>query len=111
MDTEASRYLEKQISPQREICIQLRELILRNFPDLLETGMEEGLWYKGVFYITAFRDHVNLGVGIGGMTADEIKHFEGKGKSMRHLKFYTVDDVHNEKLLEIMHLVYRNARS
>lgn len=37
--------------------------------------MSEGLWYDGKFYITSFKDHVNLGVGISGLTDEEINFF------------------------------------
>ena len=109
MDKKVANYIEKQKSPQKEICIKLRKLILTNFPKIEETGMSEGLWYEGKFYITVFKDHVNLGVGVSGLSEKELIYFEGKGKSMRHIKFYSAEDVNKEKLLKLMQTVYRKA--
>jgi hypothetical protein len=67
--------------------------------------MEEGLWYEGKFYIATFKNHVNLGVCINGLSEEEIRNFEGKGKSMRHLKFFSIDDVNENKVLPLMALV------
>ncbi len=109
MDKKITLYLQKIKDPQKEICIKLREIILRNFPKLKETVMSEGLWYEGKFYLTAFKDHVNLGVGVGGLNHEELKHFEGKGKSMRHLKFYSIKDINEEYLIKLMRIVYERT--
>jgi hypothetical protein len=84
-------------------------MILINFPEIKETVMSEGLWYEGKFYLTTFKDHVNLGVGVSGLTKEELKHFEGKGKSMRHLKFYSMGDTDEKELPELMRLVHRKT--
>jgi hypothetical protein len=36
MDLKVQQYIHKQKSPQREICLKLREIILRTFPDTKE---------------------------------------------------------------------------
>ncbi len=110
MDEKVAKYLDKQKTNQKEICEKLRRLILTNFPKVEETCMSEGLWYEGKFYITTFRDHVNLGVGVNGLTEEELKHFEGKGKSMRHLKFFSVNDINERKLIELMKLIYKKNK-
>jgi hypothetical protein len=110
MDSKAEDYLQKQKYPLRNLCIKLREIILNNFPTIKETVMTEGFWYEGKFYLTIFKDHVNLGVGISGLNQDEIKHFEGKGKTLRHLKFFSLKDIHEEELLQLMQLVYSKCK-
>jgi hypothetical protein len=107
MNEKVTKYLQKQMSPQKEICTKLREILITSFPNIEETVMQEGLWYEGKFYLTTFTDHVNLGVGVTGLHEEELKHFEGKGKSMRHMKFYSIEDVNEEKLLPLLQLVYR----
>lgn len=109
MDGKAEEYLKRQKSPQKEICNKLREMILKNFPEIEETVMSEGLWYEGKFYLAVFKDHVNLGVGISGLNEEELKNFEGKGKSMRHLKFFSADDIDEKRLLKLMQLVYEKS--
>ena len=107
MDKRATEYLNKLKSPQKQICNKLRKLILKNFPKIEETRMSEGLWYEGKFYIAALANHVNLGVGVSGLTGEDLKNFEGKGKSMRHIKFYSAKDIDEVSLLKPMKLVYR----
>lgn len=110
MDLKAENFLKKQKKVNKEIIEKIRKLIRKNFPKIKETGMAEGLWYDGKFYITSFKDHVNLGVGISGLSKEDMNLFEGKGKMMRHLKFYSLEDVNEKDLLKLMKLVYKKAK-
>jgi len=110
MDIKAETFLKKQGRGQKEIIEKIRKLIRDNFPKIKETGMAEGLWYEGKFYIASFKDHVNLGVGVSGLSKAERDLFEGKGKTMRHLKFYSLEDVNEKELLKLMKLVYKKAK-
>lgn len=109
MDNKTQQYLDRQSKNQKEIIAKIRHLIKQNFPDLKEVGMSEGLWYEGKFYIASFKDHVNLGVGITGLDSKKAKLFEGKGKMMRHLKFYASEDVDENKLLKLMKMVHQKV--
>lgn len=95
-----------QNANHRVIVNTIRDIILTNFPDIKETGMAEGLWYEGKFYLATFKDHVNLGVSIVGLNEEEKKNFQGSGKTMRHLKFFSLNDLNNSTLLELLNLVY-----
>lgn len=110
MDEKAKRYLERQTESHRKVVDDIRNLILTNFPELKETGMEEGLWYEGKFYLATFKDHINLGVSVNGLTEKEKQNFEGTGKTMRHLKFFSQKDINKSKLLELLRLVYSKTR-
>lgn len=101
-------YLERQSNKNKIIIKKLRSIIL-NFKDLKETTMKEGLWYQGKFYITSFSDHVNLGIGINGLSKNEADLFEGKGKTLRHLKFYSLSDINNNTL-SLMKLAYNKSK-
>jgi hypothetical protein len=105
MDKKVAVYLKRQNKEQKGIIEALRIIIINNLPKLIETVMTEGLWYEGKFYITSFKNHVNLGIGISGLTEDEINPFEGKGKSMRHIKLYSVEDINKNELLKVMKMV------
>ncbi len=109
MDGKKRKYLEKQNANNRRIIDVLRDLILTNFPKIKETCMAEGLWYEGKFYIAAFRDHVNLGVGVVGLRKEEKQLFQGTGRTMRHLKFFSVEDIKRTKLLTLLNMVYTNT--
>jgi hypothetical protein len=90
MDVKIRQYIEKQKSPQKEICIKLRDIILRTFPDIKEEMKWGALTFSGEkFYIGALRDYVNLGFSINGLTKEEKVLFEGSGKTMRHIKIRT----------------------
>jgi len=50
-------------------------------------------FHKGIFYIVALKDHVNLGFSIKGLSEKELSLFEGAGKTMRHIKISTMQDI------------------
>jgi hypothetical protein len=104
-------YIQKQNAHQKEIIEKLREIILKNFTDIKETGMAEGIWYQEKFYIAAFKDHVNLGVSVYGLSQKEKNNFLGSGKKMRHLKFYSSNDIDERALFNLLDLVWKNTKS
>jgi hypothetical protein len=102
---EVEEYIKKQNSPQREIVQKLRATILKVLPDISEEFKMGVPWYAGKFYIVALKDHVNLGFSVQGLPEAEKKLFEGKGKMMRHLKFYSLTDVDEAKVVQLVGLV------
>jgi hypothetical protein len=107
MDRKVTEYIGKQESPQKGICRKLRKIILRTFPKIKEE-MKMGVpWYEGKFYIVALRDHVNMGFCIGGLSKEELKNFEGAGKLMRHLKFFSLKDVDEKRIVKLLKMVKR----
>ena len=105
MSTEVEKYVENQKSPQREIVQRLRDMILKTFPDIKEEFKMCVPWYEGKFYVVALRDHVNLGFSVKGLSEQEIALFEGKGKVMRHLKFYSLEDVDEARVVKLLRLL------
>jgi len=106
MDEKVEKYIEKQVSPQKEILIRLRNVLHSTLPDLDEI-MRWGVptFAGGKFYIVALKNHVNVGFSITGLNEDEIKLFEGTGKIMRHIKIHFLDDVNEKKLVHLIELV------
>jgi hypothetical protein len=102
---EVERYIEKQKSPQREIVQKLRDTILKALPDIKEEFKMGVPWYEGKFYVVALRDHVNLGFSVQGLSEEENALFEGKGKMMRHVKFYSLEDVNEARVVKLLKLV------
>lgn len=104
--TTVDTYIEQQSSPQKEILQKLREIILGTFPDVTEE-MKWGVpnFHNGRFYIVALKDHVNLGFSIKGLSKEELALFEGTGKTMRHFKIRTVQDINEERIVELLKLV------
>ncbi|MBN2014759.1 MAG: DUF1801 domain-containing protein [Candidatus Altiarchaeota archaeon] len=105
MSKEVDGYIEKQDSSQKEICKKLRKIILETYPSIQEE-MKMGVpWYVGKFYIVGLRDSVNLGFCIQGLSKKEIDHFKGRGKYMRHLKFRSMDEIDEKKIITLLKLI------
>ena len=105
MAKEVDNYIEKQKSPQREICQKLRQIILEAFLGI-EEEMKLGVpWYEGKYYIVALKDHVNLGFSLKGLAKEEIKLFEGGGKTMKHIKIRSFDEINEEQIVKLLKVV------
>lgn len=104
MSKEVDDYIEKQKSPQKEICQRLRNIILETFPDIKEE-MELGVpWYEGKYYIVALKNYVNLGFSLKGLSNKEARLFEG-GKTMKHVKIRALEEIDAKKIVELLKVV------
>ena len=110
MSNKVDDYINKQGSPQKGICQNLRRLILRTFPDT-EEEMKWGVpaFADGRFYIVALKDHVNLGFSIEGLTKEDLGLFDGGGKTTKHIKVDNIDMDEN-RIIELLKLVGNKAR-
>ena len=105
MDEGVKRYIEKQRSPQKEIIQKLRKIILKTFPNIKEE-MKMGVpWYEGKYYIVGLRDHVNLGFSLKGLSKKGQELFEGSGKTMKHIKIHSLDEIDERKIVKLLRLV------
>jgi len=106
MSSKIDDYIQKQDSPQKEICQRLRSLILRIFPDIKEE-MKWGVptFGNGKFYIVALKDHVNLGFSLKGLSKEEIGLFQGNGRTMKHIKIISLKDIDEKKIVKLLRIV------
>ena len=112
MDEKVNQYIKKQKSSQKEICQKLREIILKTFPEINEE-MKVGVPCYGhtkdepcgKYYIAALKDHVNLGFSFKGLSKDDIALFEGSGKTMKHIKFYSSKEIDEKKIIKLLKLI------
>ena len=105
MTKEVDDYIEKQKTPQKEICQELRKIILATFPNIKEE-MELGVpWYEGKYYIVALTNHVNLGFSLTDLSNKEVRLFEGKGKTMKHIKIRSLDEIDEKKIMELLKII------
>jgi len=105
MDERVKKYIEKQRSPQKEIIQKLRKIILKTFPNIKEE-MKMGVpWYEGKYYIVGLRDHVNLGFSLKGLSKKEQELFDGSGKTMKHIKIHSLDEIDERKIVKLLRLV------
>jgi hypothetical protein len=110
MSTDVKKYIEKQKSPQKEIVQRLRDIILKTLPSIKEEFKMGVPWYEDMLYVVALRDHVNLGFSVKGLSEQEMALFEGKGKMMRHRKFYSLEDVDEARAAELLRLVAEKSK-
>ena len=99
-------YINKQQSPQKEICRALRELIINTFPGAQEE-MKWGVpaFAGGKFYIVALKDHVNLGFTLKGLTGEDEKLFDGGGKTMKHVQVASLEGIDEKRIVSLLQLV------
>ncbi len=108
MSKEVDDYIGKQKSPQREICQNLRKIILEEFPDIKEE-MKLGVpWYEDKYYIVALKDHVNLGFSLKGLSKEEVALFEGSGKTMKHVKVHSLNEIDKVKIIGLLKVVKKS---
>ncbi len=104
-------YINKQQSPQKEILTRLRKVLKKT----LKTADEKMQWGvitfdHGKFYLAALKGKVHIGFAITGLSKEEISSFEGTGKTMRHIKIFTVKDIDEVKIANLIRLVERKAK-
>jgi uncharacterized protein YdhG (YjbR/CyaY superfamily) len=110
MSKQVSEYIDKQKSPQKEIIQKVRKI----FQKMLPTSEEKMRWgvitySEGKFYIAAMKNRVHVGFAITGLSKDEMSLFEGSGKTMRHIKIPTLEDIDQKKLVRLIELVDKKA--
>jgi len=103
MNKEVDEYIEKQKSPQKEICLKLRGIVFRTFPDI-EEEMKWGVptYANGKYYLVALKDHVNFGFSLKGLSKEEQKLLEGSGKTMKHIKIRSLKEINENEIAELL---------
>jgi hypothetical protein len=108
MREEVDNYLEKQKSLQKEICQKLREIIFKIILDVKEE-MKWGVptYADGKYYIVALKDHVNLEVSLRGLSEEKQKLLEGSGKTMKHIKILSLEEIEEKRVAEPLKLALK----
>lgn len=98
-------YFDELEPHQQEIAIALEDVIKSQWPHLtvkLAWGFPCWSGNERVFSVIGQAGRCNLQLWQGArMAADFLDRIEGSGKSLRHVKVYSVEDV-NDELLDIM---------
>ncbi len=105
-DKKVDEYIEKQESPQKEICNKLRKIIFKTFPNIKEE-MKWGVpsYANGKYYFVTLKTHVNLGFSIKGMSKDKIALFQGSGKTMRVIEIKSEKDIDEKQIIKLLKLI------
>lgn len=111
MNKEVDDYIEKQKSPQKEICQQLRDIVFKTFPKVKEE-MKWGVptYAEGKYYIVALEDHVNLGFSMKGLSKEEQRRFLGSGKTMKTIKVSSTKEISENQVVELLKLVWERQQ-
>jgi hypothetical protein len=62
-------------------------------------------------YVSAFRDHANVGFFFGALLKDPSRLLEGTGKRGRHVKLRPGDDVDSAALTQLIDTAYADIRA
>jgi uncharacterized protein YdhG (YjbR/CyaY superfamily) len=110
MEKQVKDYIEKQKSPQKEIIQKVRKIFKKTLPNC-EEKMRWGVitFARGKFYLAAMKNRVHVGFAITGLDKDEIDLFEGTGKTMRHIKIPKLENIDQEKLVNLIEMVNNKA--
>ena len=111
MNQKVDEYIDKQKSPQKEICQELRRLIIKTFPKI-EEEMKWGVpaYGNGKYYIVALKDHVNLGFSSKGLTKEDIALFDGGGNTTKHIEIASLKDIDKKRIVSLLKLVDEKHR-
>jgi hypothetical protein len=110
MDKKVEEYIEKQQAPQKDILKKVRNLILESLPNCDEKAAWGVVTFaRGKFYLAALKNKVHIGFAINGLSKEEISQFEGSGKTMRHIKIFSLSDIDDKKLIKLIKMVGKKA--
>ena len=110
MDKKVEEYIEKQQAPQKDILKKVRNLILESLPNCDEKAAWGVVTFAGgKFYLAAIKNKVHIGFAINGLSKEEMSQFEGSGKTMRHIKIFSLSDIDDEKLIKLIKMVDKKA--
>lgn len=111
MEKKVKEYIEKQKPLQKKIIQKIRKSILKTIPKTKEEMKWGVLGYeKGKFYLVGLKDHVNIGFAVKGLTKKEQELFEGKGKTMRHIKIRSLKEIDEKKIVRLLKLVNKKTK-
>ena len=105
MKSATEEYAEKRKSPQKEILRKLARIILKTLPNVKEDLYMGVPWFDRKYYLVAFKDHVNMGFSVRRLTNEEKSLFEGSGSWMRHVKFWSLEGIDEERIMKLLRLV------
>jgi hypothetical protein len=110
MNTLVDEYIENQKSPQKEILQKVRKIFIKTLPGCEEKMMWGVVTFSGgKFYIAALKNRVHVGFAITGLNKEEVGLFEGTGKTMRHIKINSVEDIDEKHLVKVIKLIDKKS--
>jgi hypothetical protein len=110
LDKLIDEYIKKQQPQLKEIILKVRKIFFNTLPNCTERKTW-GVIALGndKFYIAAMKNRVHIGFSIEGLSSEEIALFEGNGKTMRHIKIHSLDEIDENELVKLITLVDKKA--
>ncbi|MBI2429063.1 MAG: DUF1801 domain-containing protein [Ignavibacteriales bacterium] len=93
LNTTVDQYIERQKSPQKEICRELRTIIQKTIPGVYEEMYLGVPWFEDKVYIVALQDHVNIGFSLRALSKEMQTELEGNGKTMKHITIGSLKEI------------------
>lgn len=114
---EVKEWLKTQSPEMKKICEILRKITLELMPKGEEFIYHNAIGYsitKSAFdrvtYIAVQNDkYVNYGFFYGNNLPDPNRIIQGKGKRIRHVKIFNVDQAQDESLKNMIKITWENA--
>lgn len=110
MDNKVKEYIEKQNPNEKELLEKARKLILNTIPDcdeFIQWGVP--CYSRGRIYLVALKGKIHVGFSIIGLPKENIKIFEGNGKTVRHIKIYSVNELEEKNIADFVSMVNDKA--
>ena len=95
-ESPVARYIAELPDEIRRIAAGVRRIVLDTAPGITEELKWGMPWFSRngrVCYLAAHREHVTFGFAKGASLSDPDRLLEGTGKSMRHVKIPTLDQL------------------
>ena len=110
MNEKIKEYIDKQDLLKKEIILKIRNIFIKTLSNYNEKFAWGVIVYAGgKFYIAAMKNRVHVGFAITGLNQEEIDMFEGSGKTMRHIKIHSLEDIKKESLVKMINMVNKKA--
>lgn len=110
MSDEVKGYIAKQRPFKKELIEKLRKILLTILPDIKESMKYGVICYEELYYIVALKSGVNIGFSVLGLNEDELKLFEGTGKTMKHISITKPEDINEKQITELIKLVKKKCK-
>ena len=101
-------YYNKQESPQKEICLKLRHIVKKSYPEYRESMLwGVPVFNDGLFYIVSLKNHINLGFTVSNLSKEEEKLFQGGGETTRKIEIGSLDQIDEKKIIGLLEFVIK----
>jgi hypothetical protein len=100
--TTVEEYIEKQKSPQKEICRTVRRIILETIPGVHEQMKMDAVWYEDKVYVVALRDRVTIGFSLAGLSKEQQTQLNNGEQMLKHITILSLQEIDETRIKELL---------